>query len=65
MTLADCYQAANDLAHAAEFYQRIYYHYLTGAASSRAAVALITLKDAMGSAIRRPPPRSCCIAAIA
>ena len=54
VTLADCYQAANDLAHAAEFYQRIYYHYLTGAASARAAVALITLKDAMGS--NYPPP---------
>ena len=49
VTLADCYQAANDLAHAAEFYQRVYYHYLTGAASARAAAALITLKDAMGS----------------
>jgi soluble lytic murein transglycosylase len=48
VTLADCYQAANDLAHAAEFYQRVYYHYLTGAASARAAAALITLKDAMG-----------------
>ena len=62
VTLADCYQAANDLPHAAEFYQRVYYHYLTGAAASRAAAALLTLKDAMGAAIRRPPPRKCCIA---
>ena len=49
VTLADCYQAANDLAHAAEYYQRVYYHYLSGAAASRAAAALLTLKDAMGS----------------
>ena len=49
VTLADCYQAANDMAHAAEFYQRTYYHYLNGAAASRAAVGLLTLKDAMGS----------------
>jgi hypothetical protein len=43
VTLADCYQAANDLAHAAEFYQRVYYHYLSGAAASRSAAALLTL----------------------
>ena len=54
VTLADCYQAANDLPHAAEFYQRVYYNYLSGAAASRAAVALITLKDAMGAGY--PPP---------
>jgi soluble lytic murein transglycosylase len=54
VTLADCYQAANDLPHAAEFYQRVYYHYLSGAAASRTAVALITLKDAMGAGY--PPP---------
>ncbi len=54
VTLADCYQTANDLAHAAEFYQRVYYHYLGGAAASRAAVALLTLKDAMGASY--PPP---------
>jgi soluble lytic murein transglycosylase len=54
VTLADCYQAANDLAHAAEFYQRVHYQYLTGAASTRAAAALLTLQDAMGS--NYPPP---------
>jgi soluble lytic murein transglycosylase len=54
VTLADCYQAANDLPHAAEFYQRVYYHYLTGAAASRSAAALLTLKDTMGS--EYPPP---------
>src|ERR1035437_6169185 len=56
VTLADCYQAANDLAHAAEFYQRVYYHYLSGAAASRAAAALLTLKDAMGSGYPLPAP---------
>ncbi len=54
VTLADCYQAANLLAPAAEFYQKVYYHYLTGAAAFRAAAALVTLKDTMGSGY--PPP---------
>ena len=54
VTLADCYQAANLLAQAAEFYQKVYYHNLSGAAALRAAAALITLKDTMGSAY--PPP---------
>ena len=56
VTLGDCYQAANDLAHAAEYYQRVYYHYLSGAAASRAAAALLTLKDAMGSGYPAPAP---------
>jgi soluble lytic murein transglycosylase len=54
VTLADCYQAANLLAQAAEFYQKVYYHYLSGAAAFRAAAALVTLKDTMGSGY--PPP---------
>ena len=54
VTLADCYQAANDLPHAAEFYQRVYYNYLSGAAASRAAAALLTLKDAMGAGYPSP-----------
>jgi soluble lytic murein transglycosylase len=54
VTLADCYQAANQLAQAAEFYQKVYYHYLSGAAAFRAAAALLTLKDTMGSDY--PPP---------
>ena len=56
VTLADCYQASKDLARAAEFYQRVYYQYLTGDAAGRAAAALLTLKDAMGS--NYPPPLS-------
>src|ERR1019366_6951558 len=50
VTMADCYQAANDLPQAVGFYQQVYYHYLSGAAA-----ALLTLKDAMGGDY--PPPR--------
>ncbi|MEO8596758.1 MAG: lytic transglycosylase domain-containing protein [Candidatus Solibacter sp.] len=54
VTLADCYQAANDLPRAAEFYQRVYYHYLTGAAATRSAAALLALKDALGATYPAP-----------
>jgi soluble lytic murein transglycosylase len=54
VTLADCYQAADLPAQAAEFYQKVYYHYLSGAGAFRAAAALVTLKDTMGS--NYPPP---------
>ena len=54
LTLADCYRAANDLLHAAESYQRVYYQFPTGAASTRAGAALLALKDTMGDAY--PPP---------
>jgi len=54
VTLADCYQAANDLAHAAEFYQRVHYHYLTGAAALRSAAALLALKDLLGDKYPEP-----------
>jgi len=57
LTLADCYHAANDLVHAAESYQRVYYQYPTGAAATRAGAALLALKDAMGDAYPPPPPR--------
>jgi soluble lytic murein transglycosylase len=55
INLADCYQAANDLPHAAEYYQRVYYNYLTGDAAARATAALVTLKDTMGAAYPQPP----------
>ncbi len=57
VTLADCYQAANDLVHAAEFYQRVYYQYPnpTGDASTRSGAALLELKDSMGDAYPPPP----------
>jgi soluble lytic murein transglycosylase len=57
VTLADCYRAANDLVHAADFYQRVYYQYPTGEAATRAGAALLTLKDAMGDAYPPPAPR--------
>jgi soluble lytic murein transglycosylase len=54
VNLADCYQAAGELAHAADFYQRVYYQYVSGDAAMRAAAALLALKDSMGAAY--PPP---------
>jgi peptidoglycan lytic transglycosylase len=54
VTLADCYQAAGEQAHAADFYQRVYYRYVSGDAALRAADALILLRDTMGAAY--PPP---------
>jgi len=54
VTLADSYQAANQLPQAAEFYQRVYYQYLTGDPANRAAAALLALKDTMGADY--PPP---------
>ena len=56
-TLAECYQAANSPAQAAEFYQRVYYHYVTGDVATRAAAALLTLRDTMGAAYPQPLPR--------
>jgi soluble lytic murein transglycosylase len=56
VTLADCYQAAQDLPHAADFYQRVFYQYVSGDAANRAAAALLTLKDTMGAAYPQPLP---------
>jgi soluble lytic murein transglycosylase len=49
LTLADSYQSAGDRSHAADFYQRVYYQYVSGDAAPRAAAALLALKDAMGA----------------
>ena len=57
VTLADCYQAANDLSHAAEFYQRVYYQYLTGDAATRSAAALLAIEDTMGASYPQPLPQ--------
>jgi soluble lytic murein transglycosylase len=57
VTLADSYQAAGQLASAVEFYQRTYDQYLFGDAASRAAAALVTLRDAMGAAFPKPLPQ--------
>jgi soluble lytic murein transglycosylase len=56
LALAEAYQAAKDLPHAAEFYQRVYYEYVSGDAAEDAAAALVTLKDAMGAAYPQPLP---------
>ena len=57
ITLADCYQAAGELASAVEFYQRTYDQYLSGEAANRAGAALVTLRDAMGAAFPQPLPQ--------
>ena len=57
VTLADCYRAAKDLVRAAEAYQRVYYQYPTGAASTRAGAALLAFQDTMGAAYPPPLPR--------
>ena len=57
VTLADCYRAANDPVHAADFYKRVYYQFPTGAASTRAGAALLALQDAMGDVFPPPIPR--------
>jgi soluble lytic murein transglycosylase len=57
VTLADCYQAAGDLASAVEFYRRTYDRYLSGDAANRAGAALVTLRDAMGAAFPQPLPQ--------
>ncbi len=56
LALADSYRAANDLAHAAEYYQRVYYQYVGGAASERASAALVSLQSLMGPAFPAPRP---------
>jgi soluble lytic murein transglycosylase len=57
LTLAGAYQAAGDLPQAAEFYQGVFYQYPVGDASTRAAAALVTLKDTMGAAYPKPLPQ--------
>lgn len=54
LALGECYQAANDLRNAADFYQRVYSRYVNGEAANRSAAALLALKDTMGAAF--PPP---------
>lgn len=56
LTLAECYQAANDLPHAADFYQRVYAQYPLGAPADKAAAALASLQTSMGAAFPQPLP---------
>ncbi len=52
------YQAAHDLPHAVEYYQRVYYQYPSGDAATRAAAALLALRDSMGAAYPAPAPQA-------
>jgi soluble lytic murein transglycosylase len=54
LALAIAYQAALDLPNAAQYYQRVYYEYPAGDPATRAAAALITLRDGMGAAYPAP-----------
>jgi soluble lytic murein transglycosylase len=58
LALAIAYEAARDLPHAVEYYQRVYYEYPTGDAATRAAAALITLRDGMGAGYPAPTPQA-------
>ena len=55
INLADFYLAANQLPAAAEYYQRVFYGYLTGDAAARAAAGIVLLKDKMGADYPAPP----------
>jgi soluble lytic murein transglycosylase len=57
INLADCYLAAGDKAHAIEIYQRIAAQFLSGDAATRAASALVLLKESMGAAYPQPSPQ--------
>jgi soluble lytic murein transglycosylase len=57
LALADAYQAAGDLANAAEFYQRVFYFYVTGDPAAKSAAALLALKDLMGASYPAPLPQ--------
>ena len=58
LALAMAYEGARDPAHAAQYYQRVYYEYPTGDAATRAAAALINLRDSMGAAYPAPAPEA-------
>ena len=57
IALAAAYQTAGDLPHAVEFYQRVFYQYISGDAAARAAAALLALKDTMGASYPMPLPQ--------
>lgn len=57
LALGDAYQAAHDLPHAAEFYQRVFYQYISGEAATKAAAALLALKDSMRASYPMPLPQ--------
>ncbi len=56
LTLADSFQAANQLPQAADIYQRVYSQYPLGAAADKAFANLTTLKASMGAAFPEASP---------
>jgi soluble lytic murein transglycosylase len=56
LTLAESYQAANDLPNAADFYQRIYAQYPLGSAADKASAALASIEALMGAGYPQPLP---------
>jgi len=57
LALATAYQAAGDQPHAAQYYQRVYYGFPGGDQATRAAAAVLALRDSMGSAYPAPAPQ--------
>ncbi len=58
LVLATAFQAAHDLPHAVEYYQRVYYQHPTGDDADQAAAALISLRDSMVAAYPSPAPQA-------
>ncbi|HLY16137.1 MAG TPA: transglycosylase SLT domain-containing protein [Bryobacteraceae bacterium] len=58
LTLAAAYQAAHDLPHAAEYFQRVYYQYPSGDQAIESAAALVILRDGMGASYPAPSPQA-------
>jgi len=56
LAMAIASEAARDLPQSAQYYQRVYYQYPTGDPATRAAAALMALRDAMGAAYPAPSP---------
>jgi len=57
LALAIAYEAARDLPHAVARYQGVYYEYPDSDQATRAAAALIALRDIMGTSYPAPAPQ--------
>jgi soluble lytic murein transglycosylase len=57
LIIADSYLANRQQGLAAEFYQRVYYGFISGDASARAAAALPALEQELGAACPQPLPQ--------
>ena len=58
LALGVAYEASRDLPHAAQYYQQVYYEYPSGDPATRAAAALLAMRDAMGAAYPAPAPQA-------